>query len=86
MLLQKNAGFRASVKDVLQLPSLASRVERFTKLNEEREILQNSNQQPSIEDHVENDSIIKSKGYPTQSVREKFLQSKASQKSSYLTK
>ena len=35
MLLCKNAGFRASVKDVLQLPSLASRVEKFTILNEE---------------------------------------------------
>ena len=61
MLLQKNAGFRASVKDVLQLPSLASRVERFTKLNEAREILQNSNQQQSFEDHVDNDSMIKPK-------------------------
>ena len=72
MLLQKNAGFRASVKDVLQLPSLASRVERFTKLNEEREILQNSNQQQSIEDHVDNDPMIKPKSYPTQNLREKF--------------
>ena len=86
MLLQKNAGFRASVKDVLQLPSLASRVERFTKLNEEREILQNSNQQQSFEDHVDNDSMIKSKGYPTQNVREKFQQNKAPQRSQYLTK
>ena len=86
MLLQKNAGFRASVKDVLQLPSLASRVERFTKLNEEREILQNSNQQQSFEDHVDNDSMIKSKNYPTQNVREKFQQNKAPQRSQYLTK
>ena len=77
MLLQKNAGFRASVKDVLQLPSLASRVERFTKLNEEREILQNSNQQPSIEDHVDNDPMAKEKSYPTQNVREKLQQNKA---------
>ena len=77
MLLQKNAGFRASVKDVLQLPSLASRVERFTKLNEEREILQNSNQQPSIEDHVDNDPMANQKIYPPQNIREKLQQNKA---------
>ena len=37
MLLHKNAGFRASVKEILQLPGLESRVEKFALLNEERQ-------------------------------------------------
>ena len=88
MLLCKQAGFRASVKDVLQLPSLASRVEKYTRLNEDRDLRPSGNQSGRGTDHGENYHGIKVSsidlGQNTGLIKNQY--SKGPQRSQYLTK